>query len=155
MGAGSGGVSDSHVVDGIVQKHAYAVIDVVEEDGFQLVCLRNPWGMGEWQGKFSDAWLRKYGSSRLKYLLRWEDRDDGVFYMAFSDMLKYFDNVYICKLFPTNWFKASVRSEWKGITAGGAPGDPTWHHNPQFLLTLDRKCHLFVCAVCLLCFTLK
>jgi hypothetical protein len=42
---------------GIVQGHAYAVLDAQEVDGFKLVKLRNPHGRtgAEWRGDWSDT----------------------------------------------------------------------------------------------------
>lgn len=54
------------------QGHAFAILDVVEEDGHQLLKLYNPWGKGEWTGAWSDKsdkWTR-----RLKNKLGWEDQ---------------------------------------------------------------------------------
>lgn len=39
---------------GLVNSHAYSVIDVVHSHGFKLIKLRNPWGRGEWEGDWSD-----------------------------------------------------------------------------------------------------
>eukprot|EP00971_Amphidinium_carterae_P243518 4835710-Amphidinium_carterae.1 len=41
--------------DGLVEGHAYALLNVVAMNGLRLVCLRNPWG-GEvqWRGAWSD-----------------------------------------------------------------------------------------------------
>ena len=56
----------SDAIDGIAQGHAYSLLSVREEDGQQLVQLRNPWGKFEWTGEFGDAWMREKGSQRLK-----------------------------------------------------------------------------------------
>jgi hypothetical protein len=39
---------------GIMQKHAYSVVDVKEVAGYRLVRIRNPWGKGEWRKAWSD-----------------------------------------------------------------------------------------------------
>jgi len=59
LGAGSpeNALGDSAISDlGIVQGHAYAVLDVVEVDNFKLMQLRNPHGSKgvEWEGEWSD-----------------------------------------------------------------------------------------------------
>lgn len=64
LGAGSPAGSDNpeHASpSGIVQGHAYALIDVKQVDNVQLVQLRNPWGQFEWNGDYSDKsplWTR-------------------------------------------------------------------------------------------------
>jgi hypothetical protein len=39
---------------GILQRHAYALVDLKEVSGYRLVRIRNPWGHGEWSGPWSD-----------------------------------------------------------------------------------------------------
>jgi hypothetical protein len=39
---------------GIVQGHAYSILKFVKVDNLKLVCVRNPWGQGEWKGDWSD-----------------------------------------------------------------------------------------------------
>ena len=47
MGAGSPSGSDENVsAFGIVQGHAYAILDVEEVQGNKLIQMKNPWGQG-------------------------------------------------------------------------------------------------------------
>lgn len=60
MGAGSPehSMGDRAINEmGIVQGHAYAILDVVEVDGHKLMQLRNPHGSAgeEWKGDWSDT----------------------------------------------------------------------------------------------------
>ena len=51
--------------------------------------MRNPWGNFEWQGDWgdkSDCWTPEL---KLQLDLK-EDADDGLFWMSFDDMKKYF-----------------------------------------------------------------
>jgi hypothetical protein len=64
MGAGSPSGSDTDVSNlGIVQGHAYSILDIAEIDGTKLLQLRNPWGDStEWKGAWSDTsskWTEK------------------------------------------------------------------------------------------------
>jgi len=56
MAAGSPSGSDRDVSPlGIVQGHAYSILDVFEVDGSKLLQLRNPWGdETEWKGAWGD-----------------------------------------------------------------------------------------------------
>lgn len=56
IGAGSPAGSDTDTSEmGIVQGHAYSVLDVYEVEGNKLIQLRNPWGEEtEWLGAWSD-----------------------------------------------------------------------------------------------------
>jgi hypothetical protein len=86
---------------GLVGSHAYsllAALTVKDRYGrdVRLVKLRNPWGQGEWKGAWSDAsadW-----TPELKRQLKIENVDDGIFYMKYEEMLKYFTDIQICKV---------------------------------------------------------
>ena len=40
--------------DGLVEGHAYSLINVAKAGGQKLLQLRNPWGAHEWNGRWSD-----------------------------------------------------------------------------------------------------
>lgn len=57
--------------------------------------MRNPWKTGEWKGRFSDSsddW-----TDELKKECGFENKDDGIFWMLFEDMITKYDTVDICK----------------------------------------------------------
>ena len=65
MGAGSPAGKDTDISNlGIVQGHAYSILDVAEVDdrngSHELVCLRNPWGQTEWKGAWADTDTRRW-----------------------------------------------------------------------------------------------
>lgn len=67
-----------------------------------MLYTRNPWGTtsGEWSGKFSDedeAWDDNKG---LKAMLQYEFNTDDNWWMQFSDWIKHFNRLYVCKIFP-------------------------------------------------------
>jgi len=69
-----------------------------------LIKLRNPWGTGEWTGRFgrhSPEW-----TSELRRELGHTDENNGCFYMLFDDFLTQFSggSIDICKAPETNWF---------------------------------------------------
>jgi hypothetical protein len=82
---------------GIVLGHAYSILRVVEEADdngtHRLIQLRNPQGMREWFGPWSDdseEWTTRM-KARLGYT---QDAVDGVFWMSLSDLIKEF--AYVC-----------------------------------------------------------
>lgn len=83
---------------GIITGHAYSVLDAQEvAGGHKLVCIRNPWGSGEWMGDFSDPVPGKptMWTDEIKAQLKPTFANDGLFWMKFDDMVKFFANVYI------------------------------------------------------------
>lgn len=69
--------------------HAYTLLSatrVTDAEGqeHRLVKLRNPWGSGEWSGKWSDK--SEEWTADLRQQAGFEgDRDDGIFWMDFDD----------------------------------------------------------------------
>jgi len=138
LGAGSPAGSDSESnasPSGIVQGHAYSLLQIAEVDGHQLLRLRNPWGRKEWTGDWSDKsplWTR-----RMKAKLNHTDADDGAFWMSMQDFAIHFDEVYICRFFEDGWIPLPViKGEWRGATAGGCTNFDSVSANPQYLLTV-------------------
>uniref|UniRef100_T1L551 Calpain catalytic domain-containing protein n=2 Tax=Tetranychus urticae TaxID=32264 RepID=T1L551_TETUR len=112
MGASCGGgnmiVNDMeyHRI-GLRPRHAYSVLDVQDIDGIRLVRLRNPWGHFSWKGDWSDE--SDLWTDELKIQLMPHAADDGLFWMSFTDVLKYFDSIDVCK----------VRKDWNEIRIEG------------------------------------
>lgn len=107
--------SDAYIEKiGIAGSHAYSLLEVYEieilgykqyrvltpdqsKDGMnieRLVKLRNPWGKGEWKGKWSDE--SDEWTEDLKAQVNFESADDGVFYMTWNDFLQYYSDLQIC-----------------------------------------------------------
>jgi hypothetical protein len=42
-------------IHGLITGHAYTVLRAAEYKGKQFVVIRNPWGQGEWKGRWSDG----------------------------------------------------------------------------------------------------
>jgi len=146
MGAGSPAGSDSESNAsslGIVQGHAYGILDVKQADTCRLIQLRNPWGRKEWTGDFSDKsakWTR-----RLKALVNYKDADDGAFWMEFADFTKHFEDIYVCRFFeaPT-WRSLEIPGRWRKAdkTAGGCTNFASVQTSPQFLVTVNQKTNI-------------
>jgi len=138
LGASSptdGGGDDVNSNGGIVQSHAYSILDVREVDGHKLLKMRNPWGEGEWKGAWSDG--SRDWTTRMKRLLDYKDADDGIFWMSFADFTSEFAKIYICRIFDkTRYHRCEQQGEWKGITAGGQNYFETSCNNPHYALTV-------------------
>ncbi|CAM9797164.1 unnamed protein product [Pylaiella littoralis] len=123
---------------GLLINHAYRLVDmkasgftslhVQECCGFRLVRLRNPWSQGEWKGDWSDAsalWedypeVNNGVSSDPTTPWR-RDSNDGTFWMVFSDFVRLFTKVYLCRVFPDEEYRQyCIHGEWSGKTAGGS-----------------------------------
>ena len=77
---------------GLVDAHAYTLIGAYEPvslPGTRLLKIRNPWGFKEWTGDYSDQ-DTKHWTDDLKTELKFEKKDDGIFYITFSDFLSFF-----------------------------------------------------------------
>lgn len=134
MGASCGGGNlfvdeDEYALVGLRPRHAYSVMDVRDEGNqLRLVKLRNPWGHFSWKGDWSDdssLWTRE-----LKTMLMPRGADEGVFWMCFKDVVKYFDSIDVCK----------VRTGWNEIRLEGLfPTKSTDTENiPFVILTVNE-----------------
>ncbi|GER41238.1 calpain [Striga asiatica] len=134
LGAGSPSGSDVHVSScGIVQGHAYSILQVREVDGHKLVQIRNPWANEvEWNGPWSDS--SPEWTDRMKHKLKHTPQaKDGIFWMSWQDFQIHFRSIYVCRVYPPE-MRYSIHSQWRGYSAGGCQDYETWHQNPQFRL---------------------
>lgn len=107
---------------GLALGHAYSVLRTAEEvsedgtTGVRLVQVRNPWGKrdytgsGEWNGPWSDGspeWT-PYWMNKLNYRFG----NDGIFWMAFDDVLATFKYLYRTRLFDARW---TVAQRWTSV----------------------------------------
>ncbi|XP_062585841.1 calpain-9-like [Saccostrea cucullata] len=155
---------------GLVAGHAYSVTDLREillmtdnrETPITLIRVRNPWGNKvEWRGAWGDRsreWNSIPADDREKMGLIF--RDDGEFWMEFTDFMRNFDSLDVCNLtpdspveMPKQWHTAEYHERWmRGFNAGGRPKyrDSHWT-NPHFKVTLsdtdedgDKVCSFIV-----------
>mmetsp|Transcript_90420 Transcript_90420/g.165901 ORF Transcript_90420/g.165901 Transcript_90420/m.165901 type:complete len:896 (-) Transcript_90420:166-2853(-) len=104
---GGGKCGEDMLACGLVGGHAYSVLKVVEACGNQLVLCRNPWGTGEWTGKWSDrsdAWTDEMLAAVGPKFKR---ADDGGFFMDIADFVANSAGVDYARSFGPNWKKAS------------------------------------------------
>ncbi|XP_020089245.1 calpain-type cysteine protease ADL1 [Ananas comosus] len=134
LGAGSPSGSDVHISSsGIVQGHAYSILQVREVDGHKLVQIRNPWANEvEWNGPWSDSSAE--WTDRMKHKLKHVPQSkDGIFWMSWQDFQIHFRSIYICRVYPPE-MRYTIHGQWRGSTAGGCQDYDSWHQNPQFRL---------------------
>ena len=87
---------------GLVPNHAYSILDFLKIETLQgekvyLFKLRNPWASKEWIGDWSDE--STLWDSKTKSQVKFEEKDDGIFFINDIDFFKYFNDVEICYLF--------------------------------------------------------
>ena len=69
------------------------------KNGVMLIRVRNPWGVREWRGSWSDRsreWKSLSKNEKAKHGLVFDN--DGEFYMTVSDFVKHFQSLEICNL---------------------------------------------------------
>ncbi|KMT14308.1 hypothetical protein BVRB_4g070930 [Beta vulgaris subsp. vulgaris] len=134
LGAGSPSGTDVHVsCSGIVQGHAYSILQIKEVDSHKLVQIRNPWANEvEWNGPWSDS--SPEWTDRMKHKLKHVPQSkEGIFWMSWQDFQIHFRSIYVCRVYPPE-MRYSVHGQWRGYSAGGCQDYDTWHQNPQFRL---------------------
>lgn len=143
MGVGSKPGSDTTSSGmGIVNGHAYSILDVAIIDGHKLMQIRNPWGRGEeWKGDWgdnSDLWTQKRKIEAYNHMkqsgraLEIGKEDDGNFWMSYNDWFHNFQTLYLCRFFGEEYTEIFFESEWSKdkATAGGCTNFDTFPFNP-------------------------
>jgi hypothetical protein len=124
---------------GILAGHAYSVLDVRDtRAGIKLLRIRNPWGQGEWKGRWAD--YSKEWTRDIKKELNYEFSDDGTFWIQWEDFIRQYSKLYVVRLYEDSfvpagtepWDKKAASGSWSGSSAGGCMNNPTWPENPQY-----------------------
>jgi hypothetical protein len=133
---------------GILQGHAYGILEVREYKGTKLIRCRNPWGQAEWTGPWSDSDAAKWTPQVLKDL-NYQLGDDGAFWIEFSEFTKEYNKIYQCRLLDERVYHTYAwRGEWAGASAGGCMNNPaTFWNNPQYRLTVKTKGEVILCLM--------
>lgn len=95
------------ITNGLVHGHAYSLLRIEEiivgdeGDGVtqKIVKIRNPWAQTEWTGAWGDGTAEwEDVSDEEKERIKYEDKDDGGFWMSFKDWIDEFEMFTICML---------------------------------------------------------
>lgn len=85
---------------GLIPGHAFTLVAAKEirinERNIKMIKLRNPWGYREWNGPWSDN-SPLWTEDAIFAIQDFESKTDGVFWMEFSDFLKFFIVTESCK----------------------------------------------------------
>uniref|UniRef100_A0A6S9ZA69 Calpain catalytic domain-containing protein n=1 Tax=Chrysotila carterae TaxID=13221 RepID=A0A6S9ZA69_CHRCT len=101
---------------GLVSAHAYAVLQVRSVSGLRLLQLKNPWSKTRWQGAYSVhdtvRWTAALRSAVEYDLTAAMQSDNGIFWIDYPSLLRYYQGVYI------NWnpqlfrHHTSIHAQW-------------------------------------------
>ena len=127
---------------GLVTGHAYAVLSVMEtRRGVRLLLLKNPWAHKSWKGRYSCHDKASWRDPELRKELGYNPelaakKDDGVFWISWEDVLRYFRNFHM-SWNPTLFaYRATTHGFWPKIQG---PLDDTFNvgENPQYVVALS------------------
>ncbi|XP_036211076.1 calpain-8-like isoform X2 [Myotis myotis] len=121
----------------LVKSHAYSVTGVEEVDfrgrPEKLIRLRNPWGEVEWTGAWSDNAPEWNDVDPRKKEELDKKAEDGEFWMSFSEFLRQFSRLEICRWSPDSlsseeahkWDLVLSNGRWaRSSTANGCQNPP-------------------------------
>jgi len=141
---------------GLRLMHAYGFIDLNEitlKDGTkQRLCrCRNPWGFGEWEGRWGDeSEERRDNDEQISKVFSVSEAEktemnkmDGTFFMSFEDWLDNFTHIFVAVDFPEEWDKARASGAWDA-DLGGNRTVKTFSSNPKFRLKLEEDAAVFI-----------
>ncbi|KAF2098207.1 cysteine proteinase, partial [Rhizodiscina lignyota] len=118
---------------GILEKHAYSIMEAREINGEKLLKLRNPWGNSEWTGAWSDGsaeWTPEWMQT-----LKHKFGDDGVFWISYKDLLRHYQHFDRTRLFGSEW---TVTQSWTSLNVPWTVD----YLETQFKVTLAKASHV-------------
>jgi len=110
---------DDQTPIGLISSHAYSILQALEYNGKRFLKIRNPWGRGEWNGRWSDGskeWTKEWLPALD--LLNHQFGDDGSFIMEYEDFLRTWYAVERTQLFDESWIQSS---HWLNVTSRTFP----------------------------------
>lgn len=145
--------------NGLLEGHAYSVTRLAqvtfENNMERLVRFRNPWGLQEWNGAWSDKskeWMSFSEDDRKKVGLT--NEEEGEFWMRIEDVMTEFDAFNFChkeesamiaivsdaQAQKAKWSSHSFKDRWvKHVSSGGGNVDTdVYWRNPQYIIDLEH-----------------
>tara|TARA_B100000073_G_scaffold246377_1_gene206841 strand:+ start:10716 stop:12431 length:1716 start_codon:yes stop_codon:yes gene_type:complete len=94
-----GNVMEKARKDGLIERHAYSLLRVYEDEKLKLIQLRNPWGNShesnlDWCDS-SNKW-KEYPEVAKK--VNWTNDPDGLFWISWNDFVSIFDEIQIAAI---------------------------------------------------------
>lgn len=88
--AGGGGLNSESMQAGIIEGHAYTVLDTnTSKNGFKYIKLRNPWG------RAGQTYIHDDKTGKVALKMDELSESDGTFFMELNDFMARFNQVYI------------------------------------------------------------
>jgi len=111
---------------GLQTEHAYSVLELVANGEDRLLRLRNPWGRGEYTGRYGSGW--DGWTPELKHRVgAYGMEGSGVFFIEFRDFLRFFESVEVARLhkgWQTLRSATLLAESARGLSVEG--GFPAW-----------------------------
>ena len=95
---------------GLVDSHAYSILDIQKVDGEWVLKIMNPWGKFEWNGKYSDQDTSEH-SDLVRRIMHESKKDDGIFLMSASDLFGRCEGIDIYEPLAQNLISSFVSSK--------------------------------------------
>eukprot|EP00904_Undaria_pinnatifida_P010244 jgi/Undpi1/634/HiC_scaffold_10.g04098.m1 len=95
----AGAVMERERRDGLIENHAYSIMNAVSIHGEKLVQLRNPWGKkGEWKGRWADNSSEWRSSPIISAAVGYQNNsdNDGTFWMCWEDFKQVWMEITVC-----------------------------------------------------------